>query len=179
VTDEAFHVIDTRILGDHGILRVEELTLDTPTGPVTRIAVRHPGAVAVVALRNDTVLLIRQYRVSIDRQLLEIPAGTRDVEGELPAETAARELEEEIGYTPGTLEHVADFFTAPGFTDEHMSLFLASDLKPVPTAPDGPEEAAAVVVPVPMSEVAALLASGAVEDAKSIVGLQWLLLQNR
>ncbi len=177
--DEAFRVIDARTVGEHGILRIEELTLDTPTGPVTRTAVRHPGAVAVIAIRKDTVLLIRQYRVCIDRRLLEIPAGTRDVDGEPPAETAARELEEEIGYRPGTLEHVADFFTAPGFTDEHMSLFLASDLSPVPTAPDGPEEASAVVVPVLISEVPALLASGAVEDAKSIVGLQWLLLHNR
>ena len=177
--DEAFRIADARTVGEHGFLRLEEMTVETPTGSVTRIAVRHPGAVAIVAIDDDNVLLIRQYRAPVDRRLLELPAGKLDVAGEPIAQTAARELEEEIGYRPGNLEHVADFFTAPGFTDEHMSLFLASDLERVPAAPHGPEEEAAEVVSVPIGEVPALLTSGAIEDAKTIIGLQWLLLRGR
>ena len=174
--DAGFRVSGAKTVGEFGFLRVERLTIDTGKGSVDRIAVRHPGAVAVLAISDGDVLLIRQYRAPIDDALLEIPAGKLDVEGEPRAEAAARELEEEVGYRPGTLEHVADFFTAPGFSDEHMGLFVATDLEAVPHAPHGPEEEAAEVVAVPIAEVRALLTSGAVEDAKTLIALQWLLL---
>ena len=174
--DAGFRVSGAKTVGEFGFLRVERLTIDTGKGSVDRIAVRHPAAVAVLAISDGDVLLIRQYRAPIDDALLEIPAGKLDVEGEPWAEAAARELEEEVGYRPGTLEHVADFFTAPGFSDEHMGLFVATDLEAVPHAPHGPEEEAAEVVAVPIAEVRALLTSGAVEDAKTLIALQWLLL---
>lgn len=143
---------------------------------MTRTAVRHPGAVAVIAIHEDEVLLIRQYRAAVDRLMLELPAGKLDVDGEPAEQTAARELQEEIGHRPGRLEHVGAFFTTPGFSDERMLLYVATDLEAAESAPHGPEEEHADVVRVPVGEVAELLDSGAVEDAKSIVGLQWLLL---
>ncbi len=169
-----FRILGARTVGDHGFLRVEELEVDTPAGPVARIVVRHPGAVAIVPVHADSVLLIRQYRAAVDRHLLELPAGKLDVEGEAPEDTAARELEEEMGYRAQRLEHVMDFFTGPGFTDEHMRLYAAYDLRPVPAAPTGPEEEAAEIVIVPLQDLASLLGSGELADAKTLVGLQWL-----
>ena len=179
MTEREFRIDRTRAAGEFGFLRLEELDVTTPSGTVQRIAVRHPGAVAIVAVHADAVLLIRQYRAAIDAALLEIPAGKLDVAGEPTELTAARELEEEVGYKPGRLVHVSDFFTAPGFSDERMSLFFATELTAVGASPHGPEEEAADVTSVPMADVPALLASGEIEDAKTFIGLQWLLLQDR
>ena len=174
--DAAFHIVARSALYEHHFLRFEALEVSTPAGSVHRVAVRHPGAVAVIAVDGGEVILLEQYRPAVDRHLLELPAGKLDVDGEPPDMTAARELEEEIGFRPGRLEHLFDFFTAPGFSDEHMRLFLATELTAVPASPHGPEEEAAVTVPVPLGEIPALLASGDVVDAKSIIGLQWLEL---
>lgn len=171
-----FGIGEAHTIGEYGFLRLERLTIRTPTGTATRTAVRHPGAVAVVAVRGDDVLLIRQYRAPVDKLLLELPAGKLDVAGEPPGETAARELEEEIGYRPRSLERVGEFFTTPGFSDERMILYLATDLEEGEITPHGPEEEHADVVAVPVDEIGHLLDSGAVEDGKTIVGLQWLLL---
>ena len=179
MTEDEFRIDGTRAAGELGFLRFEELDVATPSGTVQRIVVRHPGAVAIVAVHDGAVLLIKQYRAAVDAALLEIPAGKLDVSGEAPAAAAARELEEEVGYRPGSLVHVADFYTAPGFTDEHMSLFSATELTAVASAPHGPEEKAAEVVSVSVPDVPAILASGAVRDAKTFIGLQWLLLQDR
>jgi ADP-ribose pyrophosphatase len=173
-TGGAFRILGARDLGDYGFLRLEELDVSTPSGPAKRFVVRHPGAVAMVPIHAEGVVLIRQYRAPVDRPLLELPAGKLDVAGEPPEETAARELEEEIGYRPDRLDHIMDFFTGPGFTDEFMRLYAAYGLRPVPPAPTGPEEAAAEIVIVPRSEIGELLSSGEVVDAKTIIGLQWL-----
>ena len=173
-----FRIRGSETVGQFGFLKLEDLTVETPTGIVNRMAVRHPGAVAVVAVRGADVLLIRQYRAPIDGLLLEIPAGKLDIDGEPAVVAAARELEEEIGYRPGVIDHVADFYTAPGFTDEYMSLYFATDLTEVPHAPVGAEEKAAEIVAVPIAKISALLLSGTVRDAKTFIGLQWLLLQS-
>ena len=82
----------------------------------------HPGAVVVVPVDADgNALLVRQYRVAAGRDLLEVPAGKRDVPGEPPEVTASRELEEEIGRRAGRLRLLCEFFNSPGFTDEHTS----------------------------------------------------------
>ncbi len=112
----------------------------------------------------------------MDKLLLELPAGKLDVDGEPPEETAARELEEEIGYRPGRLELIGEFFTTPGFSDERMILYLATELEEGEITPHGPEEEHADLVAVAVAEVGDLLDSGAIEDGKTIVGLQWLLL---
>lgn len=174
--DAAFGIGEARHIGQYGFLRLERLTVRTPTGTATRTAVRHPGAVAVIAVHHDEVLLIRQYRAPVDKLLLELPAGKLDVDGEPPDETAARELEEEIGYRPGRLERVGEFFTTPGFSDERMILYLATELEEGRITPHGPEEEHADVVTVAVAEVGDLLDSGGIEDGKTIVGLQWLLL---
>jgi ADP-ribose pyrophosphatase len=176
---DGFEIIGTRDVAHIGFLNVATLEMRGPDGSISeRIAVRHPGAVAVLAIDGDDVILIRQYRAAVDRALLEVPAGKLDVAGEPAVDTAARELEEEIGMRPGRIESIVGFFTTPGFTNEHIELFLATDLVPVPHAPHGPEEEAAEIVRIPISEVRALLTGGAVADVKTLVALQWLLLRN-
>jgi ADP-ribose diphosphatase len=147
-----------------------------------RAIVGHPGAVAVVALdREGHVLMVRQFRLAAGKVLLEIPAGTlhRDrATGtkEDPALAAARELEEETGYRAGTWEHVAAFWTAPGFATELMHLYFATDLAPAHEGgrlgPDPDERLE--LVRLPWRDAVGLAERGEIEDAKSFAGLTWL-----
>ena len=134
--------------------------------------VHHPGAVSAVPLLADgTVVLVRQYRAALDEDLLEIPAGKRDVVGEEPSLTAARELEEEIGMRAGRLELLAEFYNSPGFSDEHSYVFLAEDLVETETDLQGIEEQHLVVERVALTDVPAMIADGRLRDAKTIIGL--------
>jgi len=144
-----------------------------PDGEIfERDVVHHPGAVSVVPLHADgTVVLVRQYRAAIDRELLEVPAGKRDVHGEDPAVTAHRELAEEVGLRAGRVEKLAEFYNSPGFCDEHSYVFLALDLEEVTSDAQGPEERHMTIEQIALPEVPALIASGEISDAKTIIGL--------
>ena len=138
-----------------------------------RDVVHHPGAVSVVPVVDDgqAVLLVRQYRAAVDRELLELPAGKRDVDGEAPELTARRELEEEIGQRAGRLEKLAEFLNSPGFSDEHSFVYLARDLEACEVSLQGVEEQHMTVERVALERVPELVSSGAIEDAKTIIGL--------
>lgn len=102
-------------------------------GVADRIYLRHPGAVAVVAIdEDDRVALVNQYRHPVREHLWELPAGLRDVEGEPAAETAARELVEETDMRAGTIEPLIELYSSPGCSDEWIPVFLAGQLSPVP-----------------------------------------------
>lgn len=153
-------------------LRAERLHLLSPTGIVMeRSVVRHPGAVAVVAVDGDDVILIRQFRAATDTAVLEIPAGKLDMPDEDLQAAARRELAEEVGFEAGALELLASFWTTPGFSDERMWVFLASRLEAVTARPHGAEEQVAEIVRVPIGRVADMLAADEFDDAKTIVGL--------
>ena len=133
----------------------------------------HPDAVVVVPLDNEGgVYLVRQYRQAVDKHLLELPAGGVEP-GEGPEACVERELREEIGMRPGRVERLVGFYSAPGFCTEYLHLFLARDLHPDRL----PAEDAEVidVVRVPLKEIPRLIASGKIEDAKSIAGLLLVL----
>ncbi|MGQ0617476.1 MAG: NUDIX domain-containing protein [Acidimicrobiia bacterium] len=137
-----------------------------------RDLIRHPGAVAVVAVDDEgRAVLVRQYRPALDAVLLEIPAGIRDQEGEEPVATAQRELGEEVGLRAGRLELMTSFVTSPGCSDERCDIYLGRDLTEVPAAPVGAEERAMTVERVPLDDVVALVASGELTDSKTIIGL--------
>ena len=140
----------------------------------TRDIVHHPGAVSVVAVLDDgRAVLVRQFRAAIDADLLEIPAGKRDVDGEEPSVTARRELEEEVGLLAEQVELLGEFYNSPGFCDEHSFAFLATGISQGQRAPVGPEESAMTIEYVPLDDVPTLIASGALVDAKSIIALTW------
>ncbi|MFI5261337.1 MAG: NUDIX domain-containing protein [Candidatus Limnocylindrales bacterium] len=156
--------------------------VDTVRGPDgrqhQREIVDHPGAVAIVALDGPDLLLVRQFRSAAQRILLEIPAGTLDRRGdgtiEPPEEAAPRELAEETGYEAVTWRRLGHFWTAPGFASEAMTLYLATDLRPV-AAYAGPEEDEHLrLVRLPVRDALAEVEAGRIEDAKTIIGILWL-----
>lgn len=131
--------------------------------------VRHPGAAAVVPLLPDgQVLLVRQYRYATGGWLLEIPAGTLDP-GESPESCACREVEEETGYRAGKLEALGWIWTTPGFTDEKIWLYVASELSPASQALDHDE--VLTVERMDFAEAVGLAARGELADGKSICAL--------
>ena len=125
----------------------------------------------MVPVDGDEIVFVRQYRAAVHKELLEIPAGKRDVVGEPPEQTAVRELEEEVGFTTDSVVKLARFFNSVGFSDEESHVFLATDLRPVPSDRQGPEEAHMTIERVPLDEVADWVADGRIEDAKTVIGV--------
>ena len=176
-------IVDTRVLHRGRYLEFRIDTIERADGSRSeRDIAGHPGAVAVVALDPDgKVLLVRQWRTPAGRALLEIPAGTLDIDAasgatEDPDLAGRRELEEETGYRAETWQRLTSFFTAPGFTSEHMTLYLATDL--VPAHPDerlGPDEDEHLRLERrSLDDALAAVDTGEIADAKSIVGLLWI-----
>jgi ADP-ribose pyrophosphatase len=136
-------------------------------GDHEREIVRHPGAVAIVAVdRSGFITLVRQLREPARERLLELPAGTREADEE-PLATAKRELEEEAGLSGGDWRLVATFFSTPGFCDEMVSVYFAEGVAQTERKPQGDEEIE--IVRVPIAEIASLLPE--LEDAKTLAGL--------
>jgi ADP-ribose pyrophosphatase len=135
----------------------------------TREIVEHSDCIAVVVIdKQDNVLLVKQFRKPVEKELLEIPAGGID-DGEDPEEAVSRELREEIGYMPRKVERLGGFYSAPGYSSEYLYLYLATDLVPSQLIAEDTEEIN--VIPVPVKEIPDLIASGRICDAKSIAGL--------
>jgi ADP-ribose pyrophosphatase len=159
-TEEVYHgrVIDVAVY----TVRENDVTYK-------REVVHHPGGAGVVAVFDDgTIPLVRQYRHPTVRYVLEIPAGRLDAP-ERPEECAARELEEEIGVRAGRLEKLAEFFTTPGFCEEKLWVFLATDLTETAQNLEGDEMLEIVRVTFP--QAFGMIADGEIEDAKTIIGL--------
>ncbi|MCC6967227.1 MAG: NUDIX hydrolase [Nitrospira sp.] len=153
---------------------VVTLNVDTvrlPNGHTIDLEViRHPGASAVVPLKQDgTVVLIRQFRHAADGFIYEIPAGKLHPK-EDPLACAARELEEEIGYRAGHFQLLSSIFTAPGFADEVIHVYLATELTPGTQNLD--QDEVLEVVEMPLREAIDKIEDGTIRDAKTIVGLQ-------
>jgi ADP-ribose diphosphatase len=167
-----FRRLREREIHDGFVITLVEGEFETPDGEViVRDIVRHPGAVSVVPVDGDEIVLVRQYRAAVEKDLLEIPAGKRDVAGEPPVETARRELAEEVGFSADELVPLATFYNSVGFSDEYSHVFLATDLRPVPLDRQGPEEAHMTIERIAIDDVAAAIADGRIEDAKTVIGL--------
>jgi ADP-ribose pyrophosphatase len=154
---------DARLVYDGKLV---DVTLER-WGDHEREIVEHPGAVAIVAVDDaDRVWLVRQLREPARKELLELPAGTREA-GEEPLATAKRELHEECGLTGGEWRELAGFWTTPGFCREYMHVYLAEGVEAGEAAPAPDEELEIVTVPV--GELEGRL--GEIEDAKTLAGL--------
>ncbi len=152
--------------------RVFDVTVDTvrENGETyVREVVHHKGsAVILPAFDDGTIALVRQYRHPAVKYLLELPAGTLN-EGERPEDGAARELEEELGVRSGKLEKLSEFFVSPGFCEEKMWLFLATDLSESKQNLEADEFID--IVRVPIERALQMITDGEIEDAKTIIGL--------
>ncbi|MFA7249029.1 MAG: NUDIX hydrolase [Dehalococcoidia bacterium] len=154
-----------------GYIRLVRDTIRFANGhQVDRAVVEHPGAVALVVLDEaGRWLLVRQYRHPARRNLLEIPAGTRE-DGEDPERTAAREVREETGFAAGRLERIGGAWMAPGFSGEFITFYLATDLRPDPLPQDHDEY---IEEPewLTLDEVYDALDAGRIEDAKTMAAV--------
>src|SRR5580658_9747122 len=141
-------------------------------GHFEREVIRRLGAVAVVAVDDEgQAVFVRQFRPAVGTEVLEVVAGTCDVDGEPLVETARRELAEEAGLEATTLEELGTFWNSPGYTDEQTTVFLATGLTTCATAPAGVEESWMTVERHAFDDLAGLVRSGVLRDAKSIAGL--------
>lgn len=157
------------------VLQLHRDTVRLPNGNTTRLEIlRHPGASAVVPLLDDgRVILIRQLRHATGGFIYEIPAGKLDPQ-EDPEVCAARELEEEVGFRPGRLEHLTSIWTAPGFTDEVIHIYQGTQLTPGVQQLDRDE--VLEIIEWSLEEAIAKVKDGTIRDAKTIIGLHLVFL---
>lgn len=151
-------------------LRVDEVELESGRR-ATREIVEHPGAVAILAWDGARLAMVRQWRQAAGADLLEIPAGTLEP-GEEPRNSAERELAEECGLAAASWEQGPSFYTAPGFSTELLTLFLARDLSAAEA--EAPEDEALERSWLTLAEALDAIDAGRVSDAKSLVGILWL-----
>lgn len=152
-------------------LRTGDVRMDDGT-VAFREVVEHPGGVAVVPVIGNSVVLIRQFRIAIGRDVIELPAGK--LEGvENPEERGRRELEEETGYRAGRMVNAGSVFASVGYTTEEIRLFFAFDLEKVGQNLEADE--CVEVVTIPLTEAECMIASNELKDAKTIVGILSLL----
>ena len=159
------------------IIQVEIDVVKLPTGhTVDMEIVRHPGSVVLIPIPEPgSVILIRQYRYTIDRWIWELPAGSLKPE-EDPDKAAARECEEEIGLVPGRITRLRGYYPTPGFCDEEMIYYRCEDLRP--PAPDSTarkdEDEEIEPRTFALADARALVASGEIVDLKTVAGLSLL-----
>jgi ADP-ribose pyrophosphatase len=160
------------------VFSVERREYPGDCGPaLVRDVLVHPGAVAVLPVRQDgRIVLIHNFRHAVDRELLEVPAGTLEP-GETPAACAARELEEETGYVAGSVQPLCEFFTTPGITNEHMTAFLATDLTHRGQRLDAGEQIRVEVFRP--EQVRQMVADGWIRDGKTLAILGQYFLRER
>ncbi|MDD4362620.1 MAG: NUDIX hydrolase [Atribacterota bacterium] len=153
-------------------LRKDEVVL--PNGEKSyREIIEHPGAVVIIAQKcPDTVIMIKQFRKPIENILLELPAGTLEPQEKI-INCAKRELEEETGYQAQNWEKIYDFYSAPGFCNEKLSLFFARDLKKTATNTDHDEFIK--VKEYNKKNIVTLLNNNKIRDAKTLIGILWWL----
>lgn len=151
-------------------LQVDEVRL--PNGKTsTREIVKHPGAVAIIAITNENKLvLVRQFRKPLEKTILELPAGKLEA-GEDPKVCAWRELEEETGYKAERMEHLVSFYTSPGFADEYLHIYCAKGLTKGEIQPD--QDEFVELVELTFSECLDRIASGDICDAKTVAAIYY------
>ena len=152
------------------ILNLKVDTVELPDKKYSkREIVEHPGGVAIIAITDDnSLVLVKQYRKSIEDFIWEIPAGKLEVNEE-PRETAVRELKEETGYESGKLTYIAEFFTTPGYCNEKIHLFLAEDLVEGESHPDSGEFLEKSTIP--LDDLFKMLDRGEIVDSKTIIAI--------
>lgn len=150
----------------------EEVASDKTGFTLERSVVRHRGAAVMLAVdEDDNILLVRQYRLPVDRKLWELPAGTVD-QGEKPLATAKRELMEETGYSAAKWKKLIGYYPSPGFMDEKMTIYLATDLTAGDAAPMADERIETKWFT--KKKLKQMIRKGRIQDSKTLVGyLMW------
>ena len=158
------------------VFRLSKERLTLPNGETVELEIiHHPGAAAIVPLLADRrVVMIKQYRHAVGRFLWEVPAGTINP-GESPIECAKRELPEEVGYRAHVFQKIGEIYPVPGYSDEHIHIFLATGLTPGRQNLDTDE--VLDVKPIALEEALEMIKRGEIRDAKTIIGLFFTTLK--
>ncbi len=166
----AERVLESKPVYQGRMMKFRVDSVELPSGRrATREIVEHTDSVAIVAIdAYDNVILVKQFRSAVGDSLIEVPAGKKEP-GESPLECANRELEEETGYSAGSIEQLGGFYSGPGYSTEYLHLFLATDLKRGESDTDDDE--ISDVLLVSLNEALQMIFSGEICDAKSVAGL--------
>lgn len=169
--DEAFEnheeTVKSEMIYEGRILNLRVDTVELPNRMYSkREIVEHQRSVGMLCFEGDELFLIKQYRKATEQVMLELPAGMIEA-GEQPREAALREMEEEIGYSTEDLEYLCDSYSSPGFTDERISFFAATDLFERKRKSDDDEFLE--VVKIPFNEVLEMIELGEILDGKTIL----------
>lgn len=170
--------IHTEKVFEGKVVRLQIDDVELPNGKTSkREIIKHPGAVAVLALTPENkIVLVEQYRKPMERALVEIPAGKLEP-GEKPEVTAIRELEEETGYECNRLDHIISFYTSPGFADELIHLYLATGLRKKENPRSADEDEFVELIEVSLEEAIQLVKEQKIFDAKTAYAIQYLQLK--
>ena len=167
-------VLSRTVIREGRIFRIEVDTVTLPSGHTLEMEViRHPGSVVLLPVpAPGQIVLIRQYRYTVDRYLWELPAGSLEP-GEDPAAAAVRECEEEIGLVPARVERLHAFYPTPGFCDELMLFYRCTGLGPPPADSAVQKDEDEDIEPrtFTLDEVRRLIAAGEIVDLKTVAGL--------
>ncbi|MCH1624833.1 NUDIX hydrolase [Ferdinandcohnia quinoae] len=157
-------------------LHIEEVEL--PNGkPSTREIIKHPGAVAILAITDENkIVMVQQYRKALEKVIVEIPAGKLE-KGEKPKDTARRELEEETGYICENLAPLTSFYTSPGFADELVHVYLAKGLSKKENPASLDEDEFVDVLELTIEQAITYIKEQKIHDAKTAFAVQYLQLQ--
>ena len=172
----SFRFIGERERFGNSFFKLVTGTFTDPAGfTFERDFIRHPGAVVVVPLEDDRehVLMVKQYRGSVDQIILELPAGKLDVVGEALPQAARRELGEEVGKSARKVSEIGHFYNSPGFTDERTTCFLAEGLTEIGRDSHGIEEEHMTIASIALGDVWRLAKSGALVDAKTLLAISF------
>ncbi|MGE6258912.1 NUDIX domain-containing protein [Heyndrickxia sporothermodurans] len=170
--------LKTEKIFDGKVIKLQVDDVKLPNGHTSkREIVKHPGAVAILALTSENkIILVEQYRKPMDRALVEIPAGKLEP-GEEPAGTAERELEEETGYECKNLEHLISFYTSPGFADELIHLYIATGITKKENPKSADEDEFVELIEATLEEAIQLIKEQKIYDAKTAYAIQYLQLK--
>lgn len=178
--DEKMKKFEEKTLSEEKIFEGRVISLyhqkvELPNGNTsTREIVKHPGAVAIIPIKEDgKIVLVEQFRKALERSLLEIPAGKLE-KGEEPLITAKRELEEETGYIAEDWEHIQSFYTSPGFADEYIHIYVAKGLMKKENSAQLDEDEFVELKELTIEECLEELKKGAIHDAKTCYAIQFL-----
>ena len=165
-----FELIRSETLLQGRAFKIRRDYLKTPNGRETRLEIiEHGGSVVLIPIDDDgNLLFVRQYRHAVGKDLLELPAGTRDND-EPFEECAAREIREETGMQAGKLQKVGEFYLAPGYSSEFMIVFLATELRDNPL--DADDDEFLEVEKIPLKQAIQMAKRGDIPDAKSLAAL--------
>lgn len=172
--------LSTKDIFNGKVISVQVDDVSLPNGETSkREIVKHPGAVAIIALTDDgKIILVEQYRKALEKSIIELPAGKLEP-NEDPMQTAIRELEEETGYTTNieNLKFVDSFYTSPGFADEIIYIYLTNSIEKLTTPVDGDDDEFVEMIEVTLDEALQLMKEQRIHDAKTNYAIQYLKLK--